>query len=107
MHVKKQVESGAPLSLMTEAMYEVERMKGYVLGETGIIFVGDITEILRPMPGMDRIKGISGNNKPTAIADMNIYQEYFNHVMLRKANYIYEKDAGVKGIFCYVYEKRQ
>lgn len=94
VYVKKQVESEATLSLMTEVMSEVERTAGYEPGETGIIFVGDITEVLRPMPGMDRIKGISGNNKPTAIVDPNIYQEYFNHVMLRKANFIYEEEAG-------------
>lgn len=93
IYVKKQVESEATLSLMTEVMSEVERTDGYVPGETGIIFVGDITEVLRPMPGMNRIKGISGNNKPTAIVDPNIYQEYFNHVMLRKANFIYEEEA--------------
>lgn len=94
VYVKKQVESEATLSLMTEVMSEVERMEGYVPGETEIIFAGDITEVLQPMPGMDRIKGISGNNKPTAIVDPNIYQEYFNHVMLRKANFIYEAGAG-------------
>ena len=94
VYVKKRVESEATLSLMTEVMAEVERTEGYVPGETELIFAGDITKILRPMPGMDRIKGISGNNKPTAIVDPNIYQEYFNHVMLRKANFIYEKDAG-------------
>lgn len=94
VYVKKQVESEATLSLMTEVMAEVERTEGYVPGETEIIFAGDITAILQPMPGMDRIKGISGNNKPTAIVDPNIYQEYFNNVMLRKANFIYEADAG-------------
>lgn len=45
------------------------------------------------MPVMDRIKGISGNNRPTAIVDPNIYQEYFNNVMFRKANFIYETQA--------------
>lgn len=93
VYVKKKVESEATLSLMTEVMSEVERTAGYVPGETEIIFVGDITEVLRPMPGMNRIKGISGNNKPTAIVDPNIYQEYFDHVMLRKANFVYEEEA--------------
>lgn len=94
VYVKKRVESEATLSLMTEVMSEVERTEGYVPGETEIIFVGDITEVLRPMSGMDRIYGISGNNKPTAIVDPDIYQEYFNNVMLRKANFIYEAGAG-------------
>lgn len=93
VYVKKQVESEATLSLMTEVMSEVERTEGYVPGETELIFVGDITQILQPLPGMERITGISGTNKPTAIVDPNIYQEYFNHVMLRKANFVYEEDA--------------
>lgn len=94
VYVKKRVESEATLSLMTEVMSEVERTEGYVPGETQIVFAGDITQVLQPLPGMNRIKGISGTNKPTAIVNPNIYQEYFNHVMLRKANFIYEKDAG-------------
>lgn len=83
VYVKKEVESKATLSLMTEVMSEVDRMEGYVPGETPVTFVGDIAKVLQALPGTDRVKGVSGCNKPTSITYPGTYQAYFDHILLR------------------------
>lgn len=90
VYVKKEVESRATLSLMTEVMDQVGRTEGYVPGETEITFVGDISKVLKALPGTDTVKGISGCNKPTAITYKVTYQAYFDHVMLRDVKVVFE-----------------
>lgn len=90
VYVKKEVESRATLSLMTEIMAEVDRVEGYVPGETEVTFAGDISKVLRTIPGTDRVKGVSGCNKPTAITYKETYQAYFDHVMLRDVNVVFD-----------------
>lgn len=88
VYVKKEVESEATLSLMTEVMTEVDRTQGYVPGETAVTFVGDISEVLQEIPGTGRVKGVSGCNKSTAITYKETYQAYFDHVMLRNVKVV-------------------
>lgn len=91
MYVKKRVESEATLSLMTEVMSRVDQTAGYVPGETAVIFIGDISEALREIPGTDRVKGVSGCNKSAAITYRETYQAYFDHVMLRDVKVDFEE----------------
>ncbi len=90
VYVKKEVESKATLSLMTEVMALVEQTEDYVPGETAVTFVGDISEVLQEIPGTDRVKGVSGCNKTAAITYKETYQPYFDHVMLRKVNVVFD-----------------
>lgn len=96
VYVKKEVESKATLSLMTEIMTEVERTKGYVPGETEVVFVGQISGLLQDMPGSQRLTGISGCNKPSAITYEGTYPAYFENVMLRNVNVAFDEEAGGK-----------
>lgn len=90
VYVKKEVESKATLSLMTEVMAQVDRTEGYVPGETEVTFVGDISKILREIPGTDRVKGVSGCNKTTSITYPGTYQAYFDHILLRDVNVVFD-----------------
>lgn len=90
VYVKKEVESKATLSLMTEVMAEVDRTEGYVPGETEVTFVGDISKVLRELPGTERIKGVSGCNKPTSITYPGTYQAYFDHILLRDVKVVFD-----------------
>lgn len=92
VYVKKRVEAEATLSLMTEIMAQVEGTEGYVPGETPVTFVGDVSEIIQEVPGTDRIKGISGCNKSSAITYKGTYQAYFDNVMLRKIKVVWENE---------------
>ncbi len=84
VYVKKEVESKATLALMTEVTAQIERTEGYVPGETEVTFIGDISKVLQEVPGTDRVKGVSGCNKPAAITYGETYQAYFDNVLLRK-----------------------
>lgn len=90
VYVKKEVESKATLSLMTQVMAQIEQTEGYVPGETEVTFVGDISEVLRDLPGTDRIEGVSGCNKPTAITYPGTYQAYFDNILLRNVKVVFE-----------------
>lgn len=92
VYVKKRVEAEATLSLMTGIMAQVEGTEGYVPGETPITFVGDVSEIIQEVPGTDRIKGISGCNKSSAITYKGTYQAYFDNVMLREIKVVWENE---------------
>lgn len=92
VYVKKRVEAEATLSLMTEIMAQVEGTEGYVPGETPVTFVGDVSEIIQEVPGTDRVKGISGCNKSSAITYEGTYQAYFNNVMLREIKVVRENE---------------
>lgn len=94
VYVKKKVEAGATLSLMTQILSQVEQTEGYVPGETPVLFVGQVSEILQELPGTQRVKGISGCNKTSAITYEGTYQAYFDNVMLRDVEVIVERDAG-------------
>ncbi len=94
VYVKKKVESEATLALMTEVMAQIDRTEGYVPGETEVTFIGDISEVLRELPGTDRVKGVSGCNKSTAITYPETYQAYFDHVMLRDVNVVLHELSG-------------
>lgn len=94
VYVKKEVESKATLSLMTEILAEVERTEGYVPGETEVLFVGQVSEILQEMPGSQRLMGISGCNKSTAITYAGTYPAYFENVMLRDVKVVFDAGAG-------------
>lgn len=94
VYVKKKVEAGATLSLMTQIISQVEQTEGYVPGETPVFFVGQVSEILEELPGTQRVKGISGCNKTSAITYEGTYQAYFENVMLRDVEVVLEKDAG-------------
>ena len=94
--MKKEVESKATLSLMTEVMAQVEQTAGYVPGETAVTFVGDISEILQNLPGTARVEGVSGCNKPTAITYPGTYQAYFDHILLRNVKMIVEGAPGIE-----------
>lgn len=94
VYVKKKVEAGATLSLMTEIMAQVDGTEGYVPGETPVTFVGQVWEILQEVPGTERVKGISGCNKTAAITYEGTYQAYFTNVMLRDVKVVFGKDAG-------------
>lgn len=91
VYVKKEVESKATLSLMTEVMAEIDRTEGYIPGETAVTFAGDISKVLQELPGTERIKGVSGCNKPTAITYPETYQAYFDHILLRDVNVVFDK----------------
>lgn len=100
VYVKKEVESKATLSLMTEVMAEIDRTEGYVPGETPVTFVGDISKVLQEIPGTDRVKGVSGCNKTTSITYPGTYQAYFDHILLRDVSVVFdgapkEEDAEV------------
>lgn len=93
VYVKKEVESKATLSLMTEVMTQIDQVEGYVPGETAVTFVGDISEVLGEIPGTDRVEGVSGCNKSTAITYRETYQAYFDHVMLRNVKVVFDETA--------------
>lgn len=95
VYVKKEVESKATLSLMTEVMAEIDRTEGYVPGETPVTFVGDISKVLQALPGTDRVKGVSGCNKTTSITYPGTYQAYFDHILLRDVSVVF--DGAPKG----------
>lgn len=90
VYVKKEVESKATLSLMTEVMAEIDRTEGYIPGETTVTFVGDISKVLQELPGTERVKGVSGCNKPTAITYPETYQAYFDHILLRDVRVVFD-----------------
>lgn len=90
MYVKKEIESEATLSLMTEVMAQIEQTEGYVPGETAVTFVGDISKVLQEIPGTDRVKGVSGCNKSTAITYKETYQAYFDNILLRDVKVVFE-----------------
>lgn len=94
VYVKKEVESKATLSLMTEILAEVERTEGYVPGETAVLFVGQVSDILQEMPGSQRLMGISGCNKSTAITYAGTYPAYFENVMLRDVKVVFDAGTG-------------
>ncbi len=94
VYVKKKVEAGATLSLMTEIMAQIDGIEGYVPGETPVTFVGQVSEVLQEVPGTERVKGISGCNKTAAITYEGTYQAYFENVMLRDVKVVFGKDTG-------------
>lgn len=96
VYVKKEVESEATLSLMTEVIALVDQTEGYVPGETGVTFVGDISKVLQEVPGTERVKGISGCNKPTAITYPGTYQAYFDNILLRNVEVVIDETAEEK-----------
>lgn len=91
VYVKKEVESKATSALMTEIMTQVNQVEGYVPGETEITFVGEMSSVLREVPGTERLKGITGCNKSSAITYEETYQAYFDHVMLRDVKVIFDE----------------
>ena len=82
VYVKKEVESKATLSLMTQIMAQVEQAEGYVPGETPVTFVGQVSEILQEVPGTEKVKGI--------------YQAYFDNVMLRDVTVVFDEGTAKK-----------
>lgn len=90
VYVKKEVESKATLSLMTEVVAQIDQVQGYVPGETAVTFVGDISKVLQEIPGTDRVKGVSGCNKPTSITYPGTYQAYFDNILLRDVKVVFE-----------------
>ena len=81
--------------MMTEIMAEVEQTEGYEPGKTGITFVGQLSNLLQEVPGTERIKGISGCNKSSAITYEETYQAYFDYVMLRDVKVVF--DGQIRG----------
>ena len=96
VYVKKEVESKATLSLMTQIMAQVEQAEGYVPGETPVTFVGQVSEILQEVPGTEKVKGISGCNKTSAITYPGTYQAYFDNVMLRDVTVVFAEGTAKK-----------
>lgn len=90
VYVKKEIESKATSALMTEVMTQVGQVEGYVPGETGVTFVGQMSNVLQDLPGTERLKGISGCNKSSAITYEGTYQAYFDHVMLRNVKVVFD-----------------
>lgn len=96
VYVKKEVESKATLSLMTEIMAEVDRTEGYIPGETPVAFVGELSGIVEKTPGTKRVEGVSGCNKSCAITYPGTYQAYFDNVMLRDVKIVFDSGAEKK-----------
>lgn len=96
VYVKKEVESRATLSLMTEIMAQVDRTEGYLPGTTPVTFVGEVAGIVEEVPGTERVKGVSGCNKSSAITYPGTYQAYFDNVMLRDVNVVFEEGTESK-----------
>ncbi len=96
VYVKKEVESKATLSLMTQIMAQIDQAEGYVPGETPVTFVGQVSEILQEVPGTEKVKGISGCNKTSAITYPGTYQAYFDNVMLRDVSVIFDEGTAKK-----------
>lgn len=96
VYVKKEVESKATLSLMTEIMAEVDRTEGYIPGETPVTFVGELSGIVTKLPGTERVEGVSGCNKSSAITYPGTYQAYFDNVMLRDVKVVFDSGAEKK-----------
>lgn len=94
--MKKEVESKATLSLMTEIMAEVDRTEGYIPGETPVTFVGELSGIVTKLPGTERVEGVSGCNKSSAITYPGTYQAYFDNVMLRDVKVVFDSGAEKK-----------
>ncbi|MCI8521668.1 MAG: hypothetical protein HFI62_00515 [Lachnospiraceae bacterium] len=90
VYVKKETESKATLALMTEIMAQVHQVEGYVPGKTGVTFIGQVSNVLREVPGTEPLKGISGCNKSCAITYEGTYQAYFDNVMLQDVKVIWD-----------------
>lgn len=90
------MESKATLSLMTQIMAQIDQAEGYVPGETPVTFVGQVSEILQEVPGTEKVKGISGCNKTSAITYPGTYQAYFDNVMLRDVSVIFDEGTAKK-----------
>lgn len=93
VYVKKDIEDKATLALMTEIMTQVEELDNYVPGETKVTFVGYMPDIVETVPGTDRVDGITGAGKASAITYEETYEAYFKNVLLRDVNLSFQSDV--------------
>ena len=93
IYVKKDIEDKATLALMTETMIQVDQLTDYVPGETEVTFVGYMPDIVETVPGTDRIVGITGAGKASAITYEETYEAYFKNVLLRDVNLSFQSDV--------------
>ncbi|MDD6628123.1 MAG: glucosyltransferase domain-containing protein [Lachnospiraceae bacterium] len=93
VYIKKDIEDKATLALMTETMTQVDQLADYVPGKTEVIFVGYMPNIVKKVPGTDRVDGITGAGKAAAITYEETYEAYFKNVMLRDVNLSFQADV--------------
>lgn len=90
LYLKKDLEQGATLSLMTRIVYRMEATEGYIPGETPIVFIG-VNSQINPLPGFDYCCNITGADSSQVIVQAtstyyyNVYEAYFKYVLQNPA----------------------
>lgn len=84
VYTRKEVQYQSTLSLMTKVMYDVERLEGYVEGETQVAFVGTPHDVLISPPGTETVASMIGITLNSPISYN--YRIYFRNVMQRQVN---------------------
>lgn len=83
LHLKKDMEQDAFLSMMTRIVCRMESCDGYVSGETPVVFVGRPEQLREALPGFEKYTGITGQHQVEA-ADTRInyrISRYFQYVL--------------------------
>lgn len=86
LYLKKDLEKDAYLSLMTRVVYDMERVEGYVPGETPVVFVGQSDQI-QTVPGTEQCEDIIGAwaPGPVILRDQCYYAAYFSYILANPA----------------------
>ncbi len=83
---KKDMNRQASLSMMTRVTEDIEEYKGYVRGETPVLFVGTLTNQLAAYKVIPTIAGYTGDHHSSQISQDYIYPIYYQYIMQLRIN---------------------
>ena len=83
MHLKKDIEYDAYLSLMTRVVGRMEGEPDYVPGETPVVFVGLSENLSREIPGFEQYSTVTGmwSTDVLYINQRERFQAYFSYIL--------------------------
>lgn len=86
LYLKKDLEERAFFSLMTQVVYDMEQVDGYVPGTTPVVFAG-LSPHIQSVSGTEDYTQLVGvwHPGPIVLQEAIYYQAYFNNILARPA----------------------
>lgn len=86
LYLKKDLEEKAFFSLMTQVVYDMEQVDGYIRGTTPVVFAGR-SPLIQSVSGTEDYTQLVGvwHPGPIVLQEAIYYQAYFNNILVRPA----------------------
>lgn len=79
---KKDLEDKATLSFLTRVIDRIEQDDKYEQGLSKVIFVGDTKKMLDPIPGLENLYRVNGQEYPISTTGRKKFIAYFDYILV-------------------------